>query len=50
MVEDCKYKETSRIGLYILVILLLLQTCEINDGRKRIEEKLSRIESMVERK
>ncbi len=50
MVDNCKYKETSRVGLYILVILLLLQTCEINDGRRRIEEKLNKIESIVERK
>jgi len=48
MVNDCKYKETSRTGLYVLVILLLLQTCEINDGRRRIEEKLSKIESILE--
>jgi hypothetical protein len=49
MANDCKYRETSRMGLYILVFLLLLQTCEINEGSKRIEERLGKIESMLEK-
>ena len=46
---DCKYKETSRVGLYILIIFILLFTCEVKDHTNRIEEKLSKIESMIGR-
>lgn len=47
---ECKYKETSRIGLYILVLLVLLHTCSIDAVVKRIEGKLDRIESIVEKR
>lgn len=38
---------TPRVGLYIMVALILIQTCEVNDRTRSIEEKVNQIEVML---
>jgi len=33
------FQSTERIGLYIMVIIILINTCDTNDRIKRIERK-----------
>ena len=34
-----KYEGTERIGLYIMVIIILLNTCDTNEKISKIEKK-----------
>ena len=46
-----KCKTISREGLYIMVFIILLQTCEIDSNAnklKSIENKISHIEQILE--
>lgn len=45
--DDCKYKQTSRFWLYIMVITIFFQTCEMNDRTRRIEDKVNQIEVIM---
>lgn len=38
----CNHKETSRVGLYVMVFLILMQTCEINNRTGRMERNLNK--------
>ena len=51
--EECKYKPTERMGLYILVILILFQTCsledKIRDKHRDISSRLDKIEQLIKK-
>ena len=35
--------KTSRIGLYIIIIIILLYTCDINERTYRTEKKIDKL-------
>lgn len=45
----CRFKETDRTGLYVMVWLILMQTCSMKPtDTTKIDERLSRIEQRLE--
>ena len=46
---DCKYQPIERVGLYIMVFLILLQTCDIDSNYNDVIERLDRIDNRIER-
>ena len=45
--EQCKYKHVDRSGLYIMVFLLLMETCGLKDRLNEIEAKLDSVVNSV---
>ena len=48
--SECRFKETSRDGLYIMVFIIMLQGCDssvIRDKVVSLSEQLDRIESVI---
>lgn len=43
---ECRYRPVERIGLYIMVILILLQTCARSDDYDNTARQLDRIEEI----
>ncbi len=46
---ECKYQPVERVGLYVMVFFVLLNTCSIpsKDDIKKINEKLTEIELKI---
>lgn len=49
MLMECKYQPVERVGLYVMVFFVLLNTCSIpsKDDIKKINEKLTEIELKI---
>lgn len=47
-ITNCGYKPTERLGLYIMIIFILLNTCDIDTNQKAVIKKLEKIEKRIE--
>lgn len=43
MKEICQYKSTERLGLYIMVFFILINTCSMDKDHRKIKEEISHI-------
>jgi len=48
--NECKYRPTERVGLYILIIMILMHSCGIGATVKHIKDKIDRLEIIVQSK
>lgn len=46
--SECRFHETGRGGLYLLVLIILLQSCRNADRLSRIQFKLEQMAPTVE--
>lgn len=46
--ETCKYRPVERLGLYIMVFLILMGSCDIQDRQTAILRKLTKIEKALD--
>ncbi len=42
---ECKFKQSERFGLYILIIIILLHTCSLDT--KKIDDKLDELNAKM---
>jgi len=47
MSNNCNYKPTERIGLYIMVFMILLSTCSMEDKINKMNRQMDKIEKRV---
>lgn len=47
-ITKCGYRSTERIGLYIMVFLILLNTCDIDVEHGRVMKELKTLKKQVE--
>lgn len=48
--SECKYREQERWGLYIMIFIIFMSTCDgpdFNDELDKIDKKLTQIEEKI---
>lgn len=45
---ECNYRPVERAGLYIMVFIILLSTCDISTYHKKVMEKFKDVENRIE--